>query len=84
MLWERGYHGEARAHLDLALSLADACRAPYERALTLLARATLDQTTGNAAAAHCALAEVRAICEALGADPTSAHAIALMATLTSD
>jgi ATP/maltotriose-dependent transcriptional regulator MalT len=52
----------AEAHLAEALGLADACRAPYERALTLLARAELAVAHGDSAAATAALDEVRALC----------------------
>ena len=38
-----GRHADAAAHLDQALGLAEACAAPYERALTLLALALLPQ-----------------------------------------
>src|SRR5262249_39565709 len=34
---EGGQYDDAARHLDAALALADACQAPYERALTLLA-----------------------------------------------
>ena len=47
-----GQHADARAHLDAALALADACAAPYERALTLLALAELRRPTGNDDAAR--------------------------------
>ena len=70
--------GTARA----ALALADACAAPYERALTLLARAALEQMTGESAAARGTLAAARAICEPLGAMQTLNHITALMDTLT--
>jgi hypothetical protein len=45
-------HADAQAHLDAALALADACAAPYERALTLLALAELRAATGQQAAAQ--------------------------------
>src|SRR5206468_366246 len=57
LLQEVGRHAEARAHVDAALALADACGAPYERALTLLASAALDAATGNVAVAIAALDE---------------------------
>jgi DNA-binding NarL/FixJ family response regulator len=67
-------HTAAERHLAEALVLADACRAPYERALTLLARAELavkrrDPTTGMLL-----LDEARAICTAMDARPALAHA----------
>jgi hypothetical protein len=60
----------ASNHLAESLSLADACAAPFERALTLLALAVLDMAQRDVDAAHVKLAEVRAICEHLGARPT--------------
>ncbi|HET8625891.1 MAG TPA: AAA family ATPase, partial [Thermomicrobiales bacterium] len=40
-----GQHDEAASYLDEALALADACAAPYERALSLLATAELRAAT---------------------------------------
>jgi DNA-binding CsgD family transcriptional regulator len=79
-----GEFAAAQAHLAAALDLADACAAPYERALTLLALAALRAATGEAAAAHPLLAEVRRICEPLGARPALARAAALAAYLPAD
>jgi tetratricopeptide (TPR) repeat protein len=67
----------AAQHLAQSLDLADACRAPFERALTLLAFAELDAARGNADAARSTLAEVRAICEPLEARPTLERVAAL-------
>jgi DNA-binding CsgD family transcriptional regulator/tetratricopeptide (TPR) repeat protein len=64
----------ARTHLDTALALADACAAPYERALTLLAFAELHIAAGNTADAQTALDEARSICTRLGAQPALARA----------
>jgi tetratricopeptide (TPR) repeat protein len=72
----------ATNHLDSSLALADACQAPYERALTLLAMAELRAATGENDAARTLLDEVKAICEPLGAKPTLARAEALAARLT--
>jgi DNA-binding NarL/FixJ family response regulator len=72
----------AQAHLDAALALADACRAPYERALTLLVRAELAATQGDIVAATDALGAVRALCMPLDAHPTLAHADRITAHLT--
>jgi ATP/maltotriose-dependent transcriptional regulator MalT len=69
------------AHLADALALADACAAPYERALTLLAAAELRAATGEHEAARAALAETRALLDPLGAQPVLARARALAATL---
>jgi ATP/maltotriose-dependent transcriptional regulator MalT len=76
---ETGNYGDALAHLHQALDLADACAAPYERALTLLALADLQAAEGRREAA--ALAEARAILERLGAAPALAHADTLAARL---
>ncbi|HET8632200.1 MAG TPA: AAA family ATPase [Thermomicrobiales bacterium] len=71
----------ATEHLTTALALADACAAPYERALTLLALAELRAATGAPEAAGAALAEARAICTPLEAKPALARADALAARL---
>ncbi len=60
----------ARKHLAEALVLADACQAPFERALTLVAISELDIAMGDIAEARRLLAEARAICEPLRARPT--------------
>lgn len=82
LLRQDGRAEEARAHLDTAFALAEACGAPYERALTLLARAELEQATGEREAARCSLAAARAICEPLGANATLARIAALADTPT--
>jgi DNA-binding CsgD family transcriptional regulator len=71
----------ASTHLDAALQLAHACAAPYERALTLLSLATLHTATADHQAAGQSLAEARAICVPLGAQPALARADALAALL---
>jgi DNA-binding NarL/FixJ family response regulator len=58
---------DARAQFHVALALADVCAAPYERALTLLARATFDAATGDPNTARTALDEARTICSRLAA-----------------
>lgn len=68
---------EARQHLDTAFLLAEACAAPFERALTWLALAELQLRAGAPDAANSALAKVIAICTPLGAQPTLARAAAL-------
>jgi DNA-binding CsgD family transcriptional regulator len=65
---------DAEEHLNASIALADACTAPYERALTLLAVAELRAATGDADAARALLDEVRAICTPLGAAPALARA----------
>jgi DNA-binding CsgD family transcriptional regulator len=71
----------AGAHLDEAVALADACAAPYERALTLLERAELLAATGRADEAHPLVDDVRATCEPLQAQPALARAAALQERL---
>jgi DNA-binding CsgD family transcriptional regulator len=73
--------GAADAHLMAALEWADACDAPFERALTLLALAELRLITGMADETATLLEEVRRICTPLGAAPTLARADALAAHL---
>lgn len=73
----------AQRHLDTALALTAACRAPYERALVLLAHADLATALGDAAGVSAALGEARAICESLGARPALARIAALTAPVAS-
>jgi DNA-binding NarL/FixJ family response regulator len=70
---EAGRYEDATAHLNEALALADACAAPYERALTLLALAHLHVATGAGVEARALLDEARAICAPLGARPALAR-----------
>jgi DNA-binding CsgD family transcriptional regulator len=77
-----GRHAEAAAHLAAALTLAGACAAPYERALTLLALAELSVSTGAPYEAQRYLADVRAICTPLGARRALDRADAVAAALT--
>jgi len=74
------YVGAAR-YLDASRKLAEACQAPYERALTLLALAEVRAASGDGAAAASGLDGVRAICEPLGARPALARADALAARI---
>lgn len=78
---DAGRFDDASGHLTAALSLADACQAPYERISTLLAIAALRAATGDDAAARNLLDEVRAVCTLLGAKPALAQADALAARL---
>jgi DNA-binding CsgD family transcriptional regulator len=73
---------DAQSHLDISLALVDACAAPYERTLTLLALANLRAVQHETEAASTLLDEVTIICEPLGAKPTLALAAALRAHLT--
>jgi DNA-binding CsgD family transcriptional regulator len=76
-----GRPAEAEPHLEEALRLAEACAAPFERALTLLALAELRAAQGMTAEATKLLDEVRSITEPLGAAPTLAQVDALAARL---
>jgi DNA-binding CsgD family transcriptional regulator len=78
---EAGTFDVAMQHLDTSLALADACTAPYERALTLLALTQLRAITGDSDMARQCVNEVRTICVPLGATPTLARADALAARL---
>jgi tetratricopeptide (TPR) repeat protein len=78
---EAGRYADAAEHLHESLTLAEACQAPYERALTLLAQAALHAANGNRDDARTLLDEVRQICEPLGAKPALARADALRARL---
>jgi tetratricopeptide (TPR) repeat protein len=73
---EQQYEG-AEQHLEESLTLAAACAAPFERALTLLEIAGLRIAEGKDTEATDLLAEVRAICEPLEAKPTLAKVAAL-------
>jgi ATP/maltotriose-dependent transcriptional regulator MalT len=72
----------ADEHLHAALELADACSAPYERALTLLALAELRVAEGTNMDVSAPLEEVRGICSDLGAAPALARADALAAQIS--
>jgi tetratricopeptide (TPR) repeat protein len=79
---EDGDESLAVHHLTQSLDLADACRAPFERALTLLAFAELEIARDDADAARSTLAEARAICEPLEARPTLERIAVLEARLS--
>jgi DNA-binding CsgD family transcriptional regulator len=74
-------HAEAESHLTIALDLAVACEAPFERALTLLAFAQLRLAKGEVGESARLLDEVRAACDPLGAALTLARTDALVAQL---
>jgi len=76
-----GRYAEATAHLTEALKLAEACAAPYQRALILLALAERHLATRHCPSATTTLAEARAILEPLAARPALARAEALTARL---
>jgi DNA-binding CsgD family transcriptional regulator len=71
----------AQAQLERALTLAEACYAPYEQALTLLCLAELYASTGQPALAWENLDQVRAICGPLGAAPALQRATRIAARL---
>ena len=75
------HFGEAETQLRESVSLADACGAPFERALTLLELAELRAAEGRIEDARVLLAEVRAVCEPLGAKPTLERVAELEARL---
>ena len=71
----------AEGHFTEALSLADACRAPYERALTLIAHAELLAATNAQRRARALLDEARALCLPMDAMPALARIERLTARL---
>ena len=78
---EGGDHSGAAAHLLAARTLADACAAPYERALTLLALADLRRAMNEPGVAQRLVVEARDLAAALGAVPMVARADAMLALL---
>jgi DNA-binding CsgD family transcriptional regulator len=78
---DAGRSDHAARHLDAALRLAEACQAPYERALTLIALANLRAATGAAEDARALLDEAQAICAPLGARPALARIAAIQSRL---
>jgi DNA-binding CsgD family transcriptional regulator len=72
-----GRFSDADIHLKTAFALADECEFPFERALTQMALAELRAATGRADEARSLIAEVRGVCEPLGAAPTLVRAAAL-------
>jgi DNA-binding CsgD family transcriptional regulator len=78
---ETGRFDDAAHHLAASLALADACAAPFERALTLLAIAVLHAARGTIEEARGPLDEARTSFACLGARPALARADALTARL---
>ncbi|MGN6701094.1 MAG: helix-turn-helix domain-containing protein, partial [Thermomicrobiales bacterium] len=76
-----GDHAAAQAHLDEALALADACAAPYERALTLLAQAEFQVATGRPGMAQVALTAAQALLDPLDARRALARAATIATRL---
>ena len=77
LLTDSREYDRANDHLDASLALAEACVAPFERALTLLAAAELRVDQADPEAARTLLMEVRVICEPLDARPTLARVMTL-------
>jgi DNA-binding CsgD family transcriptional regulator/tetratricopeptide (TPR) repeat protein len=76
-----GRYADAEGHLHVALDLAAACEAPYERALTSLALAEMRAATGEAEDARRLLRDLRHTCGRLGARPAIDRAEILAARI---
>jgi DNA-binding CsgD family transcriptional regulator len=83
LVTEAGEFASAEDHLAQALTLADACRAPHERALTLLARAELALAQGDRTTSAI-VDEVHAICAPMDARPALARVERIAARLDRD
>jgi tetratricopeptide (TPR) repeat protein len=70
---DSGQLSEAKEHIEKSLGLAQACEAPYERALNLISKFRLLVARGNPEEAHVVLEEARGICGSLEAGPTLAR-----------
>lgn len=81
MMTETRRFPEARQHLAISLELVDACAAPFERALTLIALAELHAVDGEPEEATRLLDEIQAIAEPLKAAPLLSRATALSSQL---
>ena len=73
---------QAEQHLQESIALADACQAPFERALTLLELAALRLAERRSHDAMLLLDEVQSICEPLEATPTLARVDSLRQQLS--
>jgi ATP/maltotriose-dependent transcriptional regulator MalT len=71
----------AAESLDMAVRLAESCAAPFERLLTLIARAELHLAEGESASAGQLLRQLRPLAEALNARPTLRRIDALLMRL---
>lgn len=80
---DAGAYTMAEVQLQQSLVIADACAAPYERALTLLALAELRAKNGAHDQALALLNEVRAVCQTLGAARTLSQVDTLTAHVMS-
>jgi ATP/maltotriose-dependent transcriptional regulator MalT len=79
---DAGDRTSAEGQFAAALALAEACRAPHERALTLLARAELAIAQGDKPAASATLDEVIEICTPMDGRLALAHAEQLAVRLS--
>jgi DNA-binding CsgD family transcriptional regulator len=76
-----GRYADADRHLSASLTLAEACAAPFERALTVVALAGLRTAQGDTARAQALLDEAETSCTPLDARPTLARIAALRVRL---
>jgi DNA-binding CsgD family transcriptional regulator len=76
-----GRFSEATGHVEKSLALAQACEAPYERALTLLTQGRLLAASATPEETHTVLEQVRGICAPLGAELALKQAAELEKTL---
>ena len=74
---DSGRFPEAIEHIEQSLTLAQACEAPYERALALVSKARLLAVQGNSEKARAVLEEAREICVPLEARPVLERATEL-------
>jgi len=81
---DAGDFAVAEEQFAAAFALADACRTPYERALTLLARAELAVAQSDRTKATELLGEVRTICTPMDERLALAHAERITARLALD
>jgi DNA-binding NarL/FixJ family response regulator len=78
---DAGDRAAAEEHFAEALTLADACRAPYERALTLIDHTELLAATDEHRQAHALLDDARELCLPMDAMPALARIERLAARL---
>jgi DNA-binding NarL/FixJ family response regulator len=83
VLADLGERETADTHFSEAIALAEACGAPYERALVLIAQAELLTTSSELRRAGAAIDEARTLCQQLEALPALARIEELAARLDS-
>jgi DNA-binding NarL/FixJ family response regulator len=81
LVTQMGELEDAESQLEQSFGLAEACAAPFERALTMLAQAELELSRDNHSIARELLTEVHKICSDLGARPTLERTEQLLAEL---